>query len=100
MFRTVAGTRLIIPEPALAWLLLALGLALIVWGTLCAMKIRRAMNDETGLLGPLINEGRSNLGYLLNDYDGGDKPLLLFGLVARLIGGVWVVWAGIALFVS
>ncbi len=100
MLRTIPNSRLVVPAPDLAWVLLLAGMALIVWGTLCAMKVRRAMNEETGELGPLINHGRSNLGYLLNDYAEDDKPLLLLGLIGRVFGGLLVVWAGIALFVG
>jgi hypothetical protein len=100
LLKTIPNSRLVVPAPELAWVLIVVGLALIVWGTMCAMKVRRAMNEETGALGPLVNHGRSNLGYLLNDYVDDDKPLLLLGLAGRMIGGLMVVWAGIGLFVG
>ncbi len=99
MFRYIAGSRLALPEPPLAWALLFLGATLIVCGTLCAMRVRRHMNMGDGWGSRLLNAERSTLGYLIHEYDEPDRLLLFAGLLGRVIGGVALIWAAIALFV-
>jgi len=99
MIRYIPGSRLALPEPLLAWPLLILGAALIVCGTLCAMKVRRHMHAGDGWGERLLKTEGGILGYLIHEYDEPDRPFLLAGLLGRVIGGVALIWAGIALFV-
>lgn len=101
MFHTIPGTRLTVPTPGLAYVLLALGAILIVLGTAGAMKVRRHMMDSaSGFFELLLMRGRETFSYLLHDYDEPDKRLILLGLVGRVLGGLMIVWAAIGLFVA
>lgn len=101
MFHTLHGTRLTVPAGFMAWLILAVGLALVVAGTVSAMRVRRhMMGTASSWLEALAMRGRETLGYLLHDYDEPDKPWLLLAFAGRVVGGLLVVWAGIGLFVA
>lgn len=85
-----------LPEPVLAWLFVVLGLGGIVFGTVCAMKVRRSMNAEAGWMALLRREG-STLGLLLHEYDEGDKALMVAGLVLRPVLGALLAWGVVGL---
>lgn len=101
MLHTIPGTRLTVPSPVLAYVLLALGLLLMVVGTLAALKVRRhMMAGAASWLDWFMMRERETLGYLLHDYDESDKPLILMGLAGRFFGGLLALWAAIGLFVA
>lgn len=101
MFHTIPGSRLLVPAGFMMWLLLAVGAALIVAGTLGALKVRRHMSEgaSNGMEGLAIR-GRETFAYLLHDYDEADKPLILLGYLGRFAGGLLLVWSAIGLFVA
>lgn len=101
MFRSIPGTRLVVPTTPVAWAFIVVGLILIAVGTVGMMRVRRHMWDETrSTLEAIFNASRETLGYLLHDYDEPDKPLIILGLVGRVIGGILIVWSLIALIAS
>ncbi|HRK20897.1 MAG TPA: hypothetical protein PLX06_03780 [Fimbriimonadaceae bacterium] len=101
MFHTIPGSRLTVPTPGFAWVLIILGAILIVIGTAGAMKVRRHMMDEAGNFFELVlMRSRETFSYLLHDYDEPDKFLILLGFVGRIVGGLLILWAGIGLFVA
>ncbi|MCW5941377.1 MAG: hypothetical protein KIS66_04045 [Fimbriimonadaceae bacterium] len=96
--RTVPGTRLVLPEPLIAWVLVVVGAVGLVVGTLCAMRVRRSVNAEGGWIESLFRSGSSTLGILLHDYDEPDKALMAAGLILRPVLGAVMLWgiAGVA----
>lgn len=97
----VQGARLWVPDPALAWVTLLVGSGLIIIGALCALKVRRS-RLESGIDGiqPFIGWGRENLSYLIHDYDGSDKFLLLLGMGGRMVGVLAILWAAAGFFIA
>lgn len=93
LLRKIGSSRLVLPEPPLAWILLVVGVLLVAIGTAGVLRVRRRMGEEAdGLLGHLLVRGRGTLSYLLHDYDGEDRGLILLGLLGRVIGGIAIVW--------
>ena len=98
LFRKIPNSRLTLPEPMMAWVLIIVGVVLIALGTLCAMRIRSHMwGETTSLLQAFFNHSRETIGYLIHDYDQPDKPLMFLGLFGRVVGGLGVVWGMIGL---
>lgn len=100
LLRKVGSSRLVLPEPALAWILVAFGVLLVAIGTAGALRVRRRMWQDASdsdtlpgqVVGHLLMRGRGTLAYLLHEYDEPDKGLILLGLVGRVIGGLAILW--------
>lgn len=100
LFRKIPNSRLTLPEPAMAWILIVVGVVLIAIGTMCMMRVRAHMWGETRtLFEAFFNQSRETLGYLIHDYDEPDKPLIFLALIGRFLGGIGVVWGMIGLLV-
>ncbi|HRF59753.1 MAG TPA: hypothetical protein PLH94_07560 [Fimbriimonadaceae bacterium] len=98
MFRTIPGSRLLVPTVPVAWALIVLGVVLIAVGTAGMIRVRSHMWGETrSMFEAMFNSTKGTLSYLLHEYDEPDKPLILLGLVGRFLGGVLVLWSLIAL---
>lgn len=97
--RTIPNSRLLVPSSAFAVVLIALGVLLIAVGVAGMMKVRRHMNESASLIEILFLK-RSNLAFLLWEYDEPDKVLLLLAQVGRAIGMVAVLWGAVGLFVN
>ncbi|HRI44420.1 MAG TPA: hypothetical protein PLL78_07650 [Fimbriimonadaceae bacterium] len=93
LVRKIGSSRLVLPEPPLAWILLVVGVLLVAIGTAGVLRVRRRMGEEAeGMLGHLLMRGRGTLSYLIHDYDGQDRGIIFLGLFGRVIGGIVIVW--------
>lgn len=98
MLRQVSGSRLYLPEPAFAWFLIILGVLVIAFGTLAAIKVRSRMWSETGsLLQSLLNVNRDTWNYLLHDYEEPDKWLIALIMALRFPAAIGILWGGAGL---
>lgn len=92
--RHIPNTRLYLPEPALAWVLIILGVLLIALGTLAAMRVRAHMWGETrGMFQALINFNRETFHYWMHEYDEADKWLLGLAMGIRFPAAIGILWA-------
>lgn len=84
--------------PALAWILIVVGVLLVIFGTLCAMKVRRTvLDDSESPLDWLAKTGFQTISMLLYEYDEPDKPLMLLGFLGRVLGMVGLLWGVLGL---
>lgn len=91
--RTIPGTRMLLPEPALAWVFLVVGVLLLAIGTAAAVRVLAHMWGGTrSLIDVLIALNRPLSGYFLHDYDEPDKVLMGVLLVGRVPGVILTLW--------
>jgi len=92
--RHIPNTRLYLPEPALAWVIIVVGVILIAVGTAAAVRVRAHMWGETrSILGALISFNRDTLHYWFHDYDEADKWLLGLAMIIRFPVAFAILWA-------
>lgn len=96
--RHIPNTRLYLPDPPLAWLILVVGVLLIAVGTAAAVRVRAHMWGETrNILGAFISFNRDTLHYWLHDYDEPDKWLVGLAMILRFPVAFAILWAIIGL---